>query len=85
MTSPEIKEEPMEYLHTMVRVTDLEQSLGFYCEQLGLVQVSRRDYEAGRFSLIFDRFSLISAKCSIDFSSTFADFRRFSIWAIFDL
>ncbi len=43
----------MQYLHTMVRVNNLEQSLQFYCEQLGLVQVSRRDYESGRFSLIF--------------------------------
>ena len=43
----------MEYLHTMVRVTDLEESLKFYCEKLGLVQVSRNDYEKGRFSLIF--------------------------------
>ncbi len=43
----------MQYLHTMVRVTDLDASLRFYCEQLGLVQVSRRDFEQGRFSLVF--------------------------------
>ena len=43
----------MQYLHTMVRVTDLEASLKFYCEQLGLVQISRKDYEQGRFSLLF--------------------------------
>lgn len=43
----------MRYLHTMVRVSDLEASLDFYCNQLGLVQISRRDYEKGRFSLIF--------------------------------
>lgn len=43
----------MRYLHTMVRVADLDASLKFYCEQLGLVQVSRKDYESGRFSLIF--------------------------------
>lgn len=43
----------MKYLHTMVRVTNIEESLDFYCNKLGLVQVDRRDYEAGRFSLIF--------------------------------
>jgi lactoylglutathione lyase len=41
------------YLHTMVRVTDLEQSLDFYCNKLGLKQVRRIDNEAGRFSLVF--------------------------------
>ena len=43
----------MEYLHTMVRVTDLEASLDFYCDKLGLKQVRRSDYEAGRFTLVF--------------------------------
>ncbi len=43
----------MEYLHTMVRVTDVDASLDFYCNKLGLVQVRRNDYEKGRFSLIF--------------------------------
>lgn len=43
----------MEYLHTMVRVKDLDESLAFYCDQLGLVEISRYDNEAGRFSLIF--------------------------------
>jgi lactoylglutathione lyase len=43
----------MEYLHTMVRVADLDSSLDFYCNKLGLVQISRSDYEKGRFSLIF--------------------------------
>jgi lactoylglutathione lyase len=43
----------MKYLHTMVRVTDLEQSLDFYCNKLGLVELKRNDYEAGRFSLVF--------------------------------
>ncbi|MDJ0785225.1 MAG: VOC family protein [Myxococcota bacterium] len=43
----------MRYLHTMVRVTDLEASLEFYCNQLGLVEQRRIDVEAGRFSLIF--------------------------------
>jgi len=41
------------YLHTMVRVTDLEQSLRFYCEHLGLKEMRRIDVESGRFSLIF--------------------------------
>ena len=43
----------MEYLHTMVRVSDLEKSMQFYCEQLGLIEVSRSDYEQGRFTLVY--------------------------------
>lgn len=43
----------MQYLHTMVRVKDLEQSLNFYCEKLGLVETSRYDSEQGRFTLVF--------------------------------
>jgi lactoylglutathione lyase len=43
----------MEYLHTMVRVSDLEASLDFYCNKLGLVEISRKDSEQGRFTLIF--------------------------------
>ena len=43
----------MRYLHTMVRVKDLEASLHFYCELLGLVNAHRMDSEKGRFSLIF--------------------------------
>jgi lactoylglutathione lyase len=43
----------MKYLHTMVRVTDVEQSLRFYRDALGLELLSRRDHEAGRFTLIF--------------------------------
>lgn len=43
----------MQYLHTMVRVADLDKSLDFYCNKLGLVEVRRNDYEKGRFSLVF--------------------------------
>ena len=43
----------MKYLHTMVRVTDLEESLDFYCNKLGLTEVGRYDNEAGRFTLVF--------------------------------
>lgn len=43
----------MRYLHTMVRVTDLDASLDFYCDKLGLVELQRRDIEAGRFTLVF--------------------------------
>ena len=39
----------MRFLHTMVRASDLEQSLDFYCNALGLVEVNRYDSEAGRF------------------------------------
>ena len=43
----------MKYLHTMVRVSDLEESLDFYCKKLGLVEISRKDSEKGRFTLVF--------------------------------
>jgi len=43
----------MKYLHTMIRITNVEESLEFFCKHLGLVQTSRKDYENGRFSLIF--------------------------------
>ena len=43
----------MRYLHTMVRVTDLDASLDFYCSKLGLKQIKRTDHEAGRFTLVF--------------------------------
>ncbi len=43
----------MRYLHTMVRVRDLDASLDFYCNKLGLKEIRRVDHEAGRFSLIF--------------------------------
>ena len=43
----------MKYLHTMVRVTDVEKSLDFYCKQLGLVELKRYDNEQGRYTLIF--------------------------------
>jgi lactoylglutathione lyase len=43
----------MRYLHTMVRVADLDQALAFYCGGLGLEEVSRFDNAAGRFTLVF--------------------------------
>ncbi len=43
----------MKYLHTMVRVTSLEQSLAFYCDQLGLRELRRIDNPAGRYTLVF--------------------------------
>ena len=43
----------MKYLHTMVRVVDLDASLDFYCNKLGLEELNRIDVEAGRFSLVF--------------------------------
>ena len=43
----------MEYLHTMVRASDLEQSLEFYVKKLGLVETGRMDNEAGRYTLVF--------------------------------
>jgi lactoylglutathione lyase len=43
----------MRYLHTMVRVSDLDASLDFYCHKLGLKELRRVDIEAGRFTLVF--------------------------------
>ena len=43
----------MKYLHTMVRVTDLDASLAFYCDKLGLVEASRTENPGGRFTLVF--------------------------------
>jgi lactoylglutathione lyase len=43
----------MNYLHTMVRARNLDETLDFYCDKLGLVEVKRYDSEAGRFTLVF--------------------------------
>ncbi len=43
----------MKYLHTMVRISNIDASLDFYCNKLGLKEVRRHDSEAGRFTLIF--------------------------------
>lgn len=53
MARTHLKEKHMQYLHTMVRVRDLEQSLEFYCKKLGLVEISRDDYEKARYTLVF--------------------------------
>jgi lactoylglutathione lyase len=43
----------MKYLHTMVRISDIDESLDFYCNKLGLKEIRRREDEAGRYTLIF--------------------------------
>ena len=43
----------MQFLHTMIRITNIEASLQFYCDQLGLIETNRYDSEKGRFTLIF--------------------------------
>lgn len=43
----------LEYLHTMVRVEDLEQSLAFYCGVLGMVETNRMENDGGRYTLVF--------------------------------
>lgn len=43
----------MRYLHTMVRARDLDETLDFYCNKLGLVEVRRHESEGGRFTLVF--------------------------------
>ena len=56
----------MKYLHTMVRITDIEKSLDFYCNKLGLKEVRRSENEKGKYTLIFlaaenseERYSLL--------------------------
>ena len=51
----------MKYLHTMVRVVDLEASLDFYCKHLGLVELKRYENKQARFSLIF--LAVFTASC----------------------
>ena len=48
-----LKETRLKYLHTMVRVTNIESSLRFYRDALGLTELSRKDYQAGRYTLVF--------------------------------
>ena len=43
----------MKFLHTMIRVTNIEDSLEFYCKKLGLVEIRRKDVPEGKFTLIF--------------------------------
>jgi lactoylglutathione lyase len=47
------KDNILEYLHTMVRVADLDKALEFYCDKLGLVEISRNENSKGKFSLVF--------------------------------
>lgn len=61
----------MKYLHTMVRVTDLDESLHFYCDLLGLREVRRSESEQGRFTLVFlaapgDESNCIELTCNWD-------------------
>ncbi len=43
----------MQYLHTMLRISDIDESLDFFCHKLGLVEIERMEVEKGRFTLIF--------------------------------
>lgn len=43
----------MKYLHTMLRVKDLDKALDFFCDKLGLIETRRKDSEKGRFTLVF--------------------------------
>lgn len=48
-----IREQSMKYLHTMVRVSDIDASLDFYCNKMGMVETRRHESEQGRFTLVF--------------------------------
>ena len=59
----------MKYLHTMIRINDIEKSLDFFCNKLGLVETRRKDVPEGKFTLIFlaadeDKNTAISTKSS---------------------
>lgn len=56
----------MEYLHTMIRVENLDESLKFFCEGLGLKEFRRSDYDQGRFTLVFLATSADIARSSSD-------------------
>lgn len=43
----------MQYLHSMIRVSDLEQSVDFFCRKLGFTEISRAEHEKGRYTLVF--------------------------------
>ncbi len=43
----------MRYLHTMIRVSNLDESLDFFCNKLGLIETTRKDSEGGRYTLVF--------------------------------
>ena len=43
----------MQYLHSMIRVSDLDQTLDFFCSKLGFTEISRTEHEKGRFTLVF--------------------------------
>ena len=73
----------MKYLHTMVRVRDIDASLDFYCNKLGLKEIKRKENEKGRFTLIFlgannsdDRYALLELTYNWD-SEEYAGGRNF--------
>ena len=43
----------MKFLHTMIRVSNIDESIDFFCKTLGLIETRRKDYEAGKFTLVF--------------------------------
>ena len=72
----------IKYLHTMVRVKDIDASLNFYCNLLGLKEVRRKDYETGKFTLIFlapldQPDAMIELTYNWDKSETYTEGRNF--------
>ena len=55
----------MKYLHTMVRITDIDKSLDFYCNKLGLKEVRRSESEKGRYTLVFLAAENSNERCSL--------------------
>ena len=72
----------IKYLHTMVRVKDIKKSLHFYCDLIGLEEVRRKDYETGKFTLIFlapssQKDSMIELTYNWDSSEEYSEGRNF--------
>ena len=77
----------MKYLHTMVRINNIDESLDFYCNKLGLKEIRRRESEKGRFTLIFlgaentdDKFGLLELTYNWD-EEEYQSGRNFGHWA----
>ena len=72
----------MRYLHTMVRVTDLDQALDFYVNKFGLVETRRIENEKGRFTLVFLALCAAVTLCAVWMSYRYAEAQREKIYVL---
>ena len=75
----------MKYLHTMVRVDNIEKSLNFYCNLLGLKEIRRRESEKGRFTLIFLAAAAYLLRASLGLTFLAAGFLALAVATLFVL